>query len=146
MLYKKYRKGVFCVIYAVESNKKPIYLILKRKIHWKGWEFCKGGLMKNEKIEYAVKREVREETGLKILNLKKYNMRGKFIYNNKTQNERKVKGMSFVLFSCEVKKARVKISKEHSSYKWVNYSRALKLLTWKNQKKYLRLVDNYFKI
>ena len=144
MTYKKYRKGVFCVVYTVK-NKKIIYLILHRKLHWKGWELCKGGLRNNEKYENAVKREIKEETGLRAFNIKKHNMGGKFIYDKKTQTIRKAKGMSFVLFSAEVKKGKVNISNEHGSYKWLDYGKALRLLTWKNQKKCLEIVDIYLK-
>jgi hypothetical protein len=34
----KYRKAIFIVVYAREKNKR-YYLILKRKLHWKVWEF-----------------------------------------------------------------------------------------------------------
>ena len=50
-----YRKGFFIVTYS--RTKEGIkYLILKRKLHWKGWEFPKGGLEKGESFEKAVKR------------------------------------------------------------------------------------------
>ena len=39
----KYRKIVFIVTYA-KLKDKIYYLILKRKLHWKGWEFVKGGI------------------------------------------------------------------------------------------------------
>ena len=45
---KKYRKAVFIVTY-LKTKKGIKYLILKRKLHWVGWEFPKGGLEKKEK-------------------------------------------------------------------------------------------------
>ena len=40
---EKYRPGIFIVTYR--KNKGVIeYIILKRKMHWSGWEFPKGGL------------------------------------------------------------------------------------------------------
>ena len=53
------RKLVAAVIF---HNGK--YLILKRKLHWKGWEFVKGNI-DHEGYRKAVLREIREETGLK---------------------------------------------------------------------------------
>ena len=75
----KYRKAVFGVAYSKNKDGKIEYIILKRKKHWKGWEFPKGGIERGEKIIDAVKREVREETGLKCINIKKLNFSGKFI-------------------------------------------------------------------
>ena len=64
----KYRKAVFIVAYS-KINNKIEYLLLKRKLHWKGWEFPKGGAEEKENNLDAVKRELKEETGLKILNI-----------------------------------------------------------------------------
>ncbi len=133
----KFRKGVFCVVY---SGRK--YLLLHRKLHWKGWEFPKGGLLARENLEHAVIREIKEETGLKAIKIKKLGLKNKFIYDKKTQQERKAKGFSYVLFACGVKKAKIRISRrEHDSFKWLSYSKALKLLTWANQKKSLRIAN-----
>ncbi len=135
-MHKKYRKGVFCVVY---SGKK--FLLLHRKLHWRGWEFCKGGKKAKEKLENSAKREVKEETGLEIKKIKRFPVNAKFLYDKKTQRERKAKGFLYVLFSAEVKKGKVKISKkEHDGYKWCSYKEALKLLTWADQRKCLRIV------
>jgi 8-oxo-dGTP pyrophosphatase MutT (NUDIX family) len=143
-VHKKYRKGAFCVVYA--PDKKPIYLLLHRTWHWKGWEFSKGGFKNNEKADAGAIREVNEETGLEVINLKRFPAKGKFAYDRKTRAERKARGFSYALFSCEVKKGRVKISrKEHDSYRWCSYSEAARLLTRPNQKKCLRIVNNSLK-
>ena len=142
MEYKKYRKGVFCVIYALEKE-KPVYLMLHRKWHWKGWEFCKGGMKKGEKYEKCALREVKEETGLRALKLERFKIKGKFDYDSKTQAERKTRGFSYVLFSCQEDKNKVKISrKEHDGFKWCNYEKALKLLSWTDKKRCLKIVNN----
>ncbi|MFA5084617.1 MAG: NUDIX domain-containing protein [Candidatus Paceibacterota bacterium] len=145
MGYKKYRKGIFCVIYALERG-KPVYLLLRRTWHWKGWEFCKGGMKKGEKYEKCALREVREETGLKILKLERFKTKGKFEYDSKTQAERKAKGFSYVLFSGLADKGKVKISrKEHDRYKWCDYKEALKLLSWSDKKRCLKIVNDKLK-
>jgi len=46
MKKQKYRRGIFVVVYRrCDSNddESVEYLLLKRKLHWKGWEFCKAG-------------------------------------------------------------------------------------------------------
>jgi len=131
-----YRRCVFCVVHADNE-----FLLLHRKLNWKGWEFCKGGIRKNETPEQAVKREVREETHLKLLEIRKFKIKGKFIYDKKAQKQKGYIGASYVLFFAEVKKGNVKISKtEHDGYKWCSFKQALKLLTWKNQKDCLRII------
>lgn len=142
---QKYRRAVFIVVYA--GNKEKIeYLILKRKLHWTGWEFSKGGIGKGEDILDAVKREVFEETGLKVLEIKKFDFSGKFKYNKKLKDRPGFIGQDFSLYATKVnkpKKGFIKLDKrEHSDYKWLRYSDALKKLTFANQKKSMEIVNN----
>jgi 8-oxo-dGTP pyrophosphatase MutT (NUDIX family) len=141
----KYRKAVFIVVYS--RTKKGIeYLILKRKLHWKGWEFPKGGLEKGEKIRDTIKREMKEETGLKPLSIKKFDFSGKYKYDKTYEDRKGIIGQIFTLYAAEVKKGKVKIDKtEHSEYQWLNFDKAIKKLTWPNQKKCLRIVNEWLK-
>jgi len=141
----KIRKAVFVVTYRIE-NSKPVYLLLKRKLHWKGWEFVKGGMDKGETALQAVKREIFEETGQKAANIKKYKFRGYYKYNREFADRKGVSWQSYALFSAELKKDKVKIDKlEHASYKWMPFENALKKLTWQNQKKCLKIVNKKIK-
>ena len=68
---KKYRPAIFVVVYRIDKHSnKPLYLLLKRKKHWKGWEFPKGGVEKGETERETLLRELKEECGLKILKIK----------------------------------------------------------------------------
>ncbi len=151
---KKYRRGVFIVVY--KRNKKRQgeidYLILKRKLHWKGWEFPKGGIEKKENIMNTIMREIKEETGQFPLKktLKKHNYSGKYKYSKKLSDREGFIGQTFSLYSAEIMgqskraKQKIKIDKlEHSKYKWVNFEQALKKLTWPNQRKALRIVNKF---
>lgn len=145
---KNYRKAVFIVCYA--KTKKGIeYLLLKRKLHWKGWEFPKGGIDGGEKSIKTAIRETREETGLKVVKIKRYNLKGKYLYPRLLSDRPNFRGQTYELFSAEVKqKSNQKISldpKEHSTYIWLPFKQALKKLTWKNQKKCLRIVNRSLK-
>jgi 8-oxo-dGTP pyrophosphatase MutT (NUDIX family) len=134
-----FRKAIFLVVYKKSSEIK--YLLLKRKLHWKGWEFTKGGMEEKERMIDAVLRELKEETGLSPLKIKMYKKSGKYKYDSKTSIERGYMGQDFVLYSVEVAEGKVKIDlKEHSGFRWCFYDQALKLLTWKNQKDCLKLV------
>lgn len=140
----KYRKGIFCVIYFINKFGNIKYLIFKRKLHWKGWEFTKGGIKKGEKILEAVKRELKEETGLKAVNLKKFNTSGKYKYNKELKDRRSIHGQTYSLYSAKVNKRKIKLDKlEHCGYKWVSFKKAIKKLTWPNQSKCLKIVNKW---
>ena len=139
----KFRHAIFAVVYSVE-NKKVEYLILKRKKHWIGWEFPKGGIDLFEARKMAVRREVREETGLKILKIKRFNGGGLYKYKKNLEDRPGVVGQTYHLFAVEVKKGKVSLDKkEHSEFKWVNFKGAEKKLTWEDQKKCLKIVNEW---
>ena len=60
----KIRKGAVAIIFRQDE-----FLILKRELNWKGWEFVKGSIDEGEDEETAVKREIREETGLEDIEI-----------------------------------------------------------------------------
>lgn len=143
MKREKYRKAIFVVVYTIK-NKKIEYLILKRKKHWVGWEFPKGGVEFFEMRNHAVKREVKEETGLKILKMKKFKVYGKYNYDKEYSDRKGLVGQDFLLYAAEVQSGKVTIDKrEHSDFKWMNFKDAEKKLTWANQRKCLKIVDDY---
>ena len=139
----KYRKSVFIVTYA-KSKSKIFYLILKRKLHWKGWEFPKGGIKSFETKKRAIKREIKEETGLDSHKISKFKVYGKYKYPKKLKDRPGFIGQSFSLYSAEVKKKIVKVDgNEHSNYKWASFEKAMKSLKWPNQRKCLNVVNDY---
>ncbi|MEK6860187.1 MAG: NUDIX domain-containing protein [Nanoarchaeota archaeon] len=138
----KFRKGVFIATYKRDNN-KIIYLLLKRKLHWTGWEFPKGGVEKGEINKTAAARELKEETGQSSKNIKSYDISGKYKYNKEYPDRKGFQGQSYKLFSAEIKnKKAVNLDKrEHSSYKWLDFNNAWKTLTWPNQKICLNVVN-----
>ena len=145
---EKYRKSVFVVTFS--KTKKGIqYLLLKRKLHWKGWEFPKGGIDKWESEEESVKREVKEETGLNAKEIKRFDFREKYRYKKKFSDRSGILGQSYVLYGVRVKKpflGRIKIDKhEHTDSKWLSFDKAIKNLRWPNQKRCMKIVDKWLK-
>ncbi|MCR4327197.1 MAG: NUDIX domain-containing protein [Nanoarchaeota archaeon] len=139
----KLRKGVFFVLYSVEKG-HPKYLILKRKLHWIGWEFPKAGVEKLETKRNAVKRESFEETGLIPSKIKKHDFKGGYLYNKILKDRPGLKGQTFTLYSAQVKTGKVKVdSIEHSGFKWMSYKDSLKNLTYQNQKESLKIVNSW---
>jgi 8-oxo-dGTP pyrophosphatase MutT (NUDIX family) len=142
---KRWRPAISAVVYSVK-NKKVEYLILKRKKHWKGWEFPKGKIELFETRRMAVRREVTEETGQKILKIKDRNVAGFYRYKKELKDRPGVIGQTYHLFAVEVKKGKVSLDKkEHNGYKWMNFKEAQKKLTWEDQKRCLKRVDEWIK-
>ena len=138
-----YRKAVFVVVYRI-YEKKVLYLTLKRKLHWKGWEFPKGAIEANEPLSKTARREAFEESGLKVLSIKKFNFSGKYKYHKTFIDRPGFFGQTYSLFAANVKNGRVKLEKrEHSAFKWRYFDEAYKKLKWPNQKKSLRIVNDY---
>ena len=149
MINEKIRKGnrksVFLVIYFIK-NKKIEYLILRRKLHWIGWEFPKGGINFFESEKHAVKRELNEETGLTAVKIKRFENSEKYKYKKKFLDRPGIIGQKYQLYAVEVCKKNVKIDKiEHSAYIWADFKKTLEKLKWPNQKKCLKIVDKWLK-
>ena len=142
----RYRKAVFCVIYKKQNKEKKenkiLYLLLKRKLHWRGWEFPKGGCELKESVEKCIKREIIEETGQTSTNIKNHNVQGKYKYEKAFKDRPNIIGQTYKLYSAELKNKKIKLDKlEHSDYKFINFKKALSLLTYPNQRKCLRIVN-----
>ena len=142
----KYRKGVFFVVYAKTKKGKPEYLLLKRQLHWKGWEFPKGGIEKGEDHVRTIMREIEEETQLVPIKIKKFNVKGKFKYDRYLEDRPGIVGQTFALYSVEVKKKKIRVDGiEHSDHRWLDFNNALKKLAWKDQRESLELVNEWLK-
>jgi 8-oxo-dGTP pyrophosphatase MutT (NUDIX family) len=141
----KYRRAVFVVTYSKEEENIE-YLILKRKKHWIGWEFPKGGIERFETKRQTAKREIKEETGLKMIKLKKFHIKGYYNYDRELKDRPGKIGQNYHLFAAQVEKGKVSFDKkEHSGFKWMSYNEAEKKLTWPNQKKCLKIVNAWLK-
>ena len=73
------RRGISAIVFFEKKDKRE-YLLLKRKLNWKGWEFLKGGQKKGENEKSCLKREIKEEIGISIFESKKTSEVHKFRY------------------------------------------------------------------
>lgn len=99
------------------------------------WDFPKGNVEENEKIEETAKREILEETGIDSIDfVPGFSESIQYYYTrNKTTISKKV-----YYFLAESKTKNVTISDEHLSYKWLNYHESLSTLTYSNAKDLLK--------
>jgi 8-oxo-dGTP pyrophosphatase MutT (NUDIX family) len=136
---KNRRLGVQAIIFKRGSN-GPKFLVLRRIKNWKGWEFAKGGIEKNESFKKAVLREIREETGItpkSILSCLQTNTELKFDYPPQMRKERGgLVGALYKTFLVRVKpkcKASVsRIEMEHDKLAWASNDGVLSLIKRKN--------------
>ncbi len=135
MKKKKQVKKVRAIIYDIKNN-QPYFLILHRVLRWQGWEFVKETLEPGENIEDALKRGIKEETGLKNFEI---------IKSLDRQEKWQALGNDYFVMNVFLVKADMnqKISLkqkvvEHDDYQWLDKETVLKKLTWPKSKKLLK--------
>jgi|SRR5579875_512577 len=123
------------VVYYEDSsgNRERLYLSL----HYPAghWDFPKGAVEAGETEEQAARREIMEETGLKIESFVP-GFRKLIDYHY-----RRSEGLSHkqvVFFLCKAGSKSVKISFEHSGYEWLTFEQSMKRLTFENARNILR--------
>ena len=135
----KIRRGVSAIIFVRDKCCKRKYLLLKRKMYWTGWEWLKGGCKKRENELACLEREIKEETGKKVEEyiVTKTNIIFSFKYERPFVHDGELwSGAKNRVYLIELNNKRVKIDNdEHSGYKWVSKADALKLITYKDQKR-----------
>ena len=122
------------------KEKEPIYLLL----HYESghWDFPKGHVESAESELDAVKREVKEETGITNINIVQ-NFKENIHYFYKMNNELMSKDVAFYLAKAKTKD--VNLSFEHIGFAWVSYEKAMEKLTYKNAKDILKKAHEFLK-
>jgi 8-oxo-dGTP pyrophosphatase MutT (NUDIX family) len=124
------------IIFRKKEGKK-FYLLL----HYKSghWEFPKGHIEKGEKETKTAERETKEETGIKdMVFIKGFKELIKYFFKVKKRTILK----TVVFYLAETKTEKIKLSKEHIGFKWLDYGKAKKQLTFKNAQKILEKANN----
>src|SRR3989344_7479072 len=102
----------------IKSRDGSRFLAIKRKdgIHAEKWAFPGGVVEKGETSEDALKREIKEETGLYISRI--IRKISDYEYSRGNEPGKKSKGQCFLV---EVKNEKVIISPEIAGFKWVTH-------------------------
>ena len=108
---------------ALIFNKKG-ELFLMRSHKWRGKYVIPGGHIElGEKIEVALKREIKEETNLNIFGLEFICLQ-EFIYDKKYWKKRH---FIFFDYAAKTRSIKVKLNSEGQSYVWATLKDAFKL-------------------
>jgi len=139
-----FEKSAGAIIFRKEKGKN-LFLLLKypalsHRSKKDYWDFPKGHIEKGETEIEAVKREVKEETGIRDLKfIKGFKESIKYFFKYKGENIFKV----VVFYLAETNTKDVRISFEHSGYKWLLYEEALEALSFQNAKEILKKANDF---
>ena len=129
------------IIMKMGEEGKPMVLLIQRSgdDHWPlFWEIPRGGCNKGEEISKCLKREIKEETGLDIYPIK-------FVEKFQYVADHGKRLSTQYTFLCLMKneKQEVKLSKEHSNYKWIYSVGEAELMVNPELKKAIAKAFNY---
>ncbi len=131
------QKSAGAVVFRREKE-VTYYLLLHYQA--KHWDFPKGHIEEGESLKQTIVREVAEETGIMDI---------VFIdgFKEKIEYFLKLKGKTIfkvvMFFLAQTKTKEVKLSFEHTGFKWLPYEKALEQLTYKNAKEVLRKAHSF---
>ena len=128
------------VVLFRRENNKVLYLLLK--YGWGHWGFIKGHIEPGEKEIDAARREAKEEAGIEDLEFI-FGFREKIEYTYTLRGEKRHKTVYYYL--AETKQSEVKLSYEHTDYAWLPYEKALKRITYDNDREVLKKAHAYLK-
>ncbi len=126
-------KEILMVSAFIERSCK--FLVLKRSEKCRTnkfrWQLPEGKVRKNESLKRALKRELKEETGLELVEAEPFD---EFVSVFKFEGKKyKLKRK---IFKCKVK-GKIKLGEEHLIYKWVTLAEAKKLKWFKGFEKWI---------
>jgi len=107
------------------------------------WDFPKGHIEAGETPEEAALRELKEETGLDADLVEGF--KDGFDYWFKEEGDNAHKFVTFFAGEVAGDGSGVKLSHEHTDYRWLRLKEALKQITYDNAKDLLKEVDGFLK-
>lgn len=138
-------KETNCGAIIFRRDHDPKYLMLYRKassLYKQNWEFSKGLREPNEADIDTVKREVKEETGLKDMRFVegfKERVSWFFKRNGETVNKESI------YYLIETEQEEIILSEEHEEYKWMTFDEAMQVIKFKNLIELFKKADNVVK-
>ncbi len=124
---------------AIEKGEIEFLLIKRaeKEIYPNIWQMVTGKIEEGETAYQAALREIKEETGLEVKEMWTVPNVNSFYSPNDDS-------IIFIpVFLALVNKKEVKLSEEHSDFKWVDSEKAIELLPWPGQKNSVRIIKEF---
>jgi len=149
-----FEKSVGAVVFRREK-KKILYLLIRHPENdgYSGhWDFSKGHIEKGETKEEALRREIKEETGIeKMKIIPGFSEWYQYFYRAKNEERERRKSQKkginifkiVTIFLAETTEKRVKLSFEHVDYEWLEYEKARDLITYKRARKVFEKANKF---
>lgn len=131
-------KSCGAIIFHHKPDKSRTYLLLRYKNYW---GFVKGNIEAGESKEQTAKREAKEEANLDIHIMPNFKEDISYFY----RFEGKPISKSVMFLLAEAKTQSVRLSEEHSDFKWIGYEEAVQLVKFKNSKELLSKAEEFLK-
>lgn len=135
----KKQKSCGAVVFLQKHPDKRKYLLIK---HSKGshWAFPKGRMDEGESEKQTATREIKEETGIdNIIFFDGFMEESSYVAE---YDESKV-NKTAILFIAKTNSMDVKLSDEHTDFRWCNFKEATDLLTYDDTKQILKKADEF---
>jgi 8-oxo-dGTP pyrophosphatase MutT (NUDIX family) len=114
--------------------------LIKHSPPYSHWDFPKGHIEKGERTEEAVRREVKEETGISRIQIIPGFKETKRYFVNYT-GEKALKFVAYFLAKTNEKK--IKISDEHEDFVWLPFGEACDRITYRTSKEVFKKAHEF---
>ena len=124
------------VFYRAEEG--PRFLLIKNR-RSANWGFPKGHVENRETPEQTARREIREETGLRVQLLPGFSCQSEYVISGSIEK-------SVTIFLAEAHDRRIAVQEEEiEDYLWVDYQKAIKMLKFENDRNTLRRAHGFLR-
>uniref|UniRef100_A0A914VTV1 Bis(5'-nucleosyl)-tetraphosphatase [asymmetrical] n=1 Tax=Plectus sambesii TaxID=2011161 RepID=A0A914VTV1_9BILA len=137
------RAGGFLVYRPVKGSFE--YLYLRSSKPSKHWSPTKGHVDPGEDEREAAVRETKEEVGLTPDALKIDDTFEQTVFYNYQNDPNKPKTIKWWLAEFADNNTKIKLSKEHSEFKWVPLEEAIKIASFDAMEPFMRSAEKYLK-
>ncbi len=101
------------------------------------WDLPGGRVKKGDDIETTLRKEVKEELGIEDIEIVGHF--DSFISNLKIPTDNGYVGLALIVYICKIKNdSKIKLSFEHTEYKWASIDEAKKLLIYKYPESFIK--------
>src|SRR3989344_4980742 len=133
------KKGISVIVY--DENGGIYFLIMHRNSDWSGWEFPKGQMADNERIEDAFKREIIGKIGVRKLEVT-HQLDVQRVFRNEDTSH-----VYDVFLAKANMNTPVNINKKlkYDTYIWTKEDRVLEKLSWDDEKEVFKKALEFLK-